>query len=71
MSPLISAPIGSEVTVAKIAADDKVKRRLEDLGVLAGQPVTPIASLLGNTVLRVKESRLVINHGLAERIYVN
>jgi ferrous iron transport protein A len=71
MAPLISAPIGSEVTVTKIAVDDRIKRRLEDLGVLAGQPVTPMANILGNTVLRVKDSRLVINHGLAERIYVN
>jgi ferrous iron transport protein A len=71
MAPLTSAPIGSEVTVTKIAVDDRIKRRLEDLGVLAGQPVTPMASILGNTVLRVKDSRLVINHGLAERIYVN
>ncbi|MDR3278930.1 MAG: ferrous iron transport protein A [Synergistaceae bacterium] len=70
MVALISAPLGEAATVAKIDAEDRVKRRLEDLGVLAGQPVTPVADSMGNTVLRVKDSRLVINHGLAKRIFV-
>jgi ferrous iron transport protein A len=70
MVSLISAPLGTAVTVAKIETEDAVKRRLEDLGVLAGQNITPMADSLGNTVLRVKDSRLVINHGLAKKIYV-
>jgi Fe2+ transport system protein FeoA len=30
-----------------------------------------MADSMGNTVLRVKDSRLVINHGLAKRIFVD
>jgi ferrous iron transport protein A len=70
MSSLISAPLGRAVTIDEIKTGDAVKRRLEDLGVLAGQAITPMADTLGNLVLRVKDSRLVINHGLAKRIYV-
>lgn len=70
MLPLNAAPLGSEVTVAKIKADEKVKRHLEDLGILAGQTIVPMADSMGNTVLRVKDSRLAINRDLAEQIYV-
>ena len=70
MLPLIAAPIGAEVTVAKVAADDKVKKHLEDLGILAGQTLTPMSDSLGNTVVKVKDSRLVMNHDLAEKIFV-
>lgn len=70
MLPLTVAPLGAEVTVAKVAVADKVKRHLEDLGILAGQTITPMSDNMGNTVLKVKDSRLVINHGLAEKIYV-
>jgi ferrous iron transport protein A len=70
MLPLVTAPLGNEVTVARIAADDKVKRRLEDLGILAGQMITPMSDSMGNTVVKVKESKLVMNRELAEKIYV-
>lgn len=70
MLPLIAAPLGSEVTVAKIAAEDKIKRHLEDLGILAGQTITPMSDCMGSTVVKVKDSRLVMNRGLAEKIYV-
>ncbi|MDR1137625.1 MAG: ferrous iron transport protein A [Synergistaceae bacterium] len=70
MSSLISAPLGLVVTIAKIETGDAVKRRLEDLGMLAGQAITPMSDSMGNLVLKVKDSRLVINHGLAKRIYV-
>lgn len=70
MLPLNAAPLGSEVTVARVAAEDKVKKHLEDLGILAGQTVTPMSDSMGNTVVKVKESRLVMNRDLAQKIYV-
>jgi len=70
MLPLVAAPLGGEVRVAKVAAEDKVKRHLENLGILAGQTITPMSDNMGNTVIRVKESRLVVNNGLAAKIFV-
>ncbi len=70
MLPLVSAPIGTEVVVARVATEEKVKRHLEDLGILAGQTITPLSDSMGNTVIKVKECRLVVNNSLAERIYV-
>jgi ferrous iron transport protein A len=70
MLSLVSAPIGSEVTVAKISAENRIRRRLEDLGILAGQTIVPMMDSMGNIVVRVRDSRLVLNHGLAARIYV-
>lgn len=70
MLPLIAAPLGSEVKVARVAADESVKRHLENLGILAGQTITPMSDSIGNTVIKVKESRLVMNNGLAAKIFV-
>jgi ferrous iron transport protein A len=70
MLPLVAVPLGNEVTVAKVRAEEKVKKHLEDLGILAGQTITPMSDSMGNTVLKVKESRLVINQGLARNIFV-
>jgi ferrous iron transport protein A len=70
MLPLAAVPLGNEVTVAKVRAEEKVKKHLEDLGILAGQTITPMSDSMGNTVLKVKESRLVINQGLARNIFV-
>ena len=70
MLPLVAVPLGGEVKVAKVAVEDKVKRHLENLGILAGQTITPMSDNMGNTVIRVKESRLVVNNGLAAKIFV-
>lgn len=70
MLPLVAAPLGGEVKVAKVVTEEKVKRHLENLGILAGQTITPMSDNMGNTVVKVKESRLVINQGLASKIFV-
>lgn len=70
MLPLVAAPLGSEVRVAKVAVDESVKRHLENLGILAGQTITPMSDNMGNTVVKVRDSRLVMNNGLAAKIFV-
>lgn len=38
--PLRMAPLGEEVEIKRLAADEKVKRHLENLGLAVGQKVT-------------------------------
>ncbi len=71
MMPLNFAPRGEERTIAKVTAEDKVKRHLEDMGILAGQHITLVSDSMGNSVVKVKESKVVLNNELAEKIYVN
>ena len=70
MLPLNFAPRGEERTVAKVTAEDKVKRHLEDMGILAGQPITLMSDSMGNSIVKVKESKVVLNNELAQKIFI-
>lgn len=71
MIPLAVAPIGKEMTIAKIITDTKTKRHLENLGIWVGGEVSSMADSAGNLILKIKEGRLAINKELAMKIYVN
>lgn len=67
---LAFAPIGREMTVEAIRADDKVKKHLADLGLTVGGKVTPLSAAGGNMIFQVLESRIALNNSLAMRITV-
>ncbi len=68
--PLVLAPLGQEVKIVKIIADDKTKKHLSNLGVLVDGKITVISASGGSTVCRVKEGRLALDRNVAARIYV-
>ena len=68
--PLLLAPIGQEVKIVKIVADDKTKKHLSNLGVLVEGTITVISSSGGSTVCRVKDGRPALDRSIASRIYV-
>lgn len=67
---LAFAPIGKEMTVMDVRADDKVKRHLQSLGITVGGKVTPLSSTGGNMIFRVLECKVALDYGLAMRIMV-
>ena len=70
MMPLSLADVGEENTVKKIGGSPEVKKHLENLGFVVGGRVTVITSLGGNVIVKVKESRIALDHKLASRIMV-
>ena len=68
--PLVLAPIGREVRIVKIVADDKTKKHLANPGILADATVTVLSSAGGSTVCRVKEGRLAPDRNVAAHNYV-
>ena len=68
--PLLLAPIGQEVRIVRIVADDKTKMHLSNLGVLVDGSITVLSSSGGSAVCRVKEGRLALDRNIASRIYV-
>lgn len=68
--PLGLATVGKEVIIKRTNVDDRVKRHLENLGILQGEKVTPVSQSAGDIVLRVRDSRIAINKGLAMKIIV-
>ena len=70
MMPLAFSQIGKPVVVTRVEADEKIRRHLENLGVIKSAVITPVSDHLGNLIVKVKEGRLAINKGLAMKIFV-
>ncbi len=68
--PLMLAPIGQEVKIVKIVADERTKKHLSNLGVLVQGTITVLSASGGSAVCRVKEGRLALDREVASRIYV-
>ena len=68
--PLLLAPIGQEVKIVRIAADDKTRKHLSNLGILVDGSITVLSASGGSAVCRVKEGRLALDRNIASRIYV-
>ena len=68
--PLLLAPIGQEVRIVKIIADERTKKHLANLGVLVDATVTVLSASGGSTVCRVKEGRLALDRNVASHIFV-
>ncbi len=68
--PLILAPVGQEMKIVKIVADEKTKAHLSNLGVLVGSTVSVLLSVGGNIVCIVKDGRLALDKNVASHIFV-
>ena len=68
--PIVIAPTDVELTIVKILADEKTRRHLESLGVVANGKVTIISSRGGNTICVAKGVRLALNRETASKILV-
>lgn len=67
---LATATMGVENYIIKINGKDDTKRFLESLGFIEGQTVTVISVLGGNMIVGIKNSRVAINRGMANRIMI-
>ena len=68
--PLTVAPLGREVKIIKVLAEEKTKRHLANIGLLAGEQITVLSSGGGNVILKVKEGRVALDKDLAVKIFV-
>ena len=70
MMPLALANIGEENLIHKVSGSPEMKKHLEDLGFTAGGTVTVVASLGGNIIVKIKESRVAISEEMARKIMI-
>lgn len=68
--PLALADIGTENVVRRVGGSPELRKHLEDLGFTAGGSVTVIASLGGNIIVKVKDSRIAISEEMARKIMI-
>ncbi|MGN0814853.1 MAG: ferrous iron transport protein A [Candidatus Coproplasma sp.] len=68
--PISLAPENVAMKVAKITADDKTRRHLQELGICEGGEVTLVSKSPNGVIIIVKEGRLCLDGVLARRILV-
>ncbi|MCR4708569.1 MAG: ferrous iron transport protein A [Clostridiales bacterium] len=70
MIPLSYADPGEESVIRRIGGSPEVKKHLENLGFVIGGTATVIASMNGNLIVKVKESRVAIDEEMARKIMI-
>ena len=70
MMPLELANPGEENLIRKVGGSPEVKKHLEDLGFVAGGTATVVATLGGNIIVKIKESRIAISEEMARKIMI-
>lgn len=68
--PLTLAAVGEKNIIKKVGGSLNVKKHLENLGFVAGSPVTVITALGGSVIVNVKEARVAISREMAQKIIV-
>ena len=68
--PLTLAASGEINTVKRIQGKDETKRFLESLGFVEGGEVQVISEISGNLIVNVKDARIALSKGMANRIMI-
>lgn len=68
--PIVIAPLEEELTIVKVNSDEKTKKHLQSLGVVANGKIKVISSNKGNVIVEVKNVRLALNKDVATKIFV-
>lgn len=68
--PLNLAPRNTEMKIARVSAEEKTKRHLNELGITEGGTITLVSSTPNGVIVIVKEGRLCLDGALARSIMV-
>ena len=70
MMPLVYADTGTVNIIRKISGKPEIKKHLEDLGFVAGAPITVVSTVNGNLIVNVKNTKVALDKELAEKIMI-
>ena len=70
MMPLTFADIEEDNIIKRIGGTPEVKKHLENLGFVVGGNVKVVNRMGNNIIVNVKESRIAISEGMANKIIV-
>ena len=68
--PIVIAPLNRKLKIVRIAADEKVKKHLENLGILVNEEITLLSTSGGSVVCVVKEGRIALDRDISTKIFV-
>lgn len=68
--PLAMVKAGETVMIRRISGKDEVRQHLAELGFVVNGSVTVVSELAGSLIVQVKDSRIALDRGMANRIMV-
>ena len=68
--PIVIAPQNRALKIVRIAAEEKKKKHLENLGINVGGSLTVLSSSGGSVVVVVKDGRIALDNNLSTKIFV-
>lgn len=68
--PIVLAPLNRELTIVRIATDDKTKKHLESLGITVNGSITVLSSSGGTVVAKIKDGRIALDGKISTKIFV-
>lgn len=68
--PIVVAPIGKELRVVKVLADEKTKKHLNNLGITVDSTIVVLSSSGGTVICQVMEGRIALDRNLSTKILV-
>ncbi len=68
--PIVVAPIGKEMRVVKILADEKTKKHLNNLGITVDSTIVVLSSSGGTVICQVMDGRLALDRNISTKILV-
>ena len=67
MMPLTMLNPGESASIVRVGGNEETKRFLENLGFVAGSEVKVISRNEGNIIAQIKESRVAVSKGIANK----
>ena len=68
--PLSLLKAGESSLITRIGGKPETRQFLEGLGFVVGTPVTVVNEIDGNIICTVKEARIAVSKGMAQKIFV-
>ena len=68
--PLAMINLGNSAVITGFNGKDAIRRHLESLGLVIGTVITVLSETQGNLIIRVKDARIAISKGVAQRLVV-
>lgn len=68
--PIALAPVGQDLRILKVTADEETKRHLEDIGLTVNSVIQVISRSGKTSICLVKNTRLALDGNLSMKILV-
>lgn len=68
--PITMMSSGETASIKKVGGRGETKKFLESLGFVTGEEVRIVSMNGGNVILQVKDSRIAVSQGIANKIMV-